>query len=662
MAKVTKGNFTTTGYEGRCLKFEWWVNSQKPETNKTNIGYKLYGTGGDSSLYYYAGDFSLEINGTKVYSSATRIKLSSGTIITSGNVDIEHTSNGSKTFSSSAQASIYLKTINAKGSGTWELPDIPLASSITGASGNIGEKTTILIDRASENFTHTLKYEFGNLTDTIASNVATSYDWTIPTSFYGEVISSKSGTGKIICETYNGEKLIGTSETEFTANVTNSNPVIGSFVYKDSNAVTTEITKDDQMIIRNNSVLSFVVGTATAKNSATISKYEVTFNGVTQSSTKADTLNFGIINLSDNSKAILKITDSRGFTATKEIEVKVLDWEIPKGIVSAKRKNNFYSDTILKVDGTYSDLDGKNTLAIQYICRRMDLKESSYDGDLEDNVESIVELDNNYQWHIQFFISDRLGQSTYNVYIDRGIPLIFFDRLSNAVGINKFPSDGFKLDIDGGTRGNNLPMATGINELESFDDVETGGALSKSGFYSVNVEGVWYHLLNIRHRNGTTDGTTFGLQIRNRFTMGHPLEYRQQNNGTWGSWKRINEEKERRYSFALTKVTTTTNAWVAMASKLTTSTIPAGKYMIIFKASAYGNGNGIATINPWLDDERLSISTRSTMPIGSSLVSSTQSVVYKEFDIDSTHFVNVYVYTNVSMASQDVCVEFIRID
>lgn len=539
MAKVSSGSFKTTGYEGRCLKLEWWTNSRNSETNKTNIGYKVSGADGTDGYWYYSAPFEVIINGQKVYSSSTRIKLYKGTIVTSGTLDIEHTSDGSKSFSASVRGAIYSSAYNCSGSGSWDLVDIPLASKVTGGSGDIGKETTINISRASANFIHTLKYEFGSLTDTIATNVATSHKWTIPTTFYSQVIGAKSGKGKIICETYNGTKLIGTSEVEFTANVIDSDPVAGTFTYKDNNDVTTEITEDNQLIIRNNSILLFNIGTATAKNSATISKYEVTFNGVTQSLTKAGTLNFGIINLSNNSKAILKITDSRGFTTTKEIEVKMLDWEIPKGIVSAKRKNNFYSETALKVDGTYSDLNGKNTLAIQYICRRVDLKESSYDGDLEDNKETIVELDNNYQWHIQFFISDRLGQSTYNVYIDRGIPLIFFDRLLNAVGINKFPSDGFKLDIDGNARGNNLPMATGLNNITSFDDVGEGGQLFKSGLYSVFIDNIWYHLLNIRHRNGYTDGTLYGLQIRNRFTIGQPLEYRQQNNGTWTEWQTL---------------------------------------------------------------------------------------------------------------------------
>lgn len=540
MAKVTSGSFTTSGgFEGRCLKFEWWTNSRSVENNKTNIGYKVTGAGGDSGYWYMSAPFEVIINGTTVYYSTTRIQLHKGTVVTSGSIDIEHKNDGSKTFSASVKGAIYYSSYNSTGSGSWELEDIPRASKTTGGSGNIGSETTITISRAIDTFTHTLKYEFGSLTGTIASNVATSYKWTIPISFYGQLIDAKEGTGKIICETYNGTILIGTSEAEFTAKVTNSNPIAGTFTYKDNNAVTTAITEDNQRIIRNNSILLFTIGTATAKNSATINKYEVTFNGETKSLTSAGTMNFGIVNLSSNSKATLKVIDSRGNTASKEVEVIIDNWELPNGIVSVKRKNNFYSDTILKVDGTYSSLNEKNTMTIQYICRRVDLKDSSYDGTLEDNKEKIVELDNNYQWHIQFFVSDRIGQTTYNVYIDRGIPLVFFDRLLNSVGINCFPSDGFKLDLDGNARATNLPIATGINSVTSFDDVGLDGALYKSGLYSVNVDNVWYHLLNIRHRNGLNDGTTFGVQIRNRFTAGHPLEYRQQNAGTWTEWKQL---------------------------------------------------------------------------------------------------------------------------
>ena len=68
------------------------------------------------------------------------------------------------------------------------LTTIPRASSVTCADGNIGSSTTININRASSNFTHTLKYSFGTLSGTIVTKTSeTSIGWTIPTSFYAQI-------------------------------------------------------------------------------------------------------------------------------------------------------------------------------------------------------------------------------------------------------------------------------------------------------------------------------------------------------------------------------------------------------------------------------------------------------------------------------------------
>ena len=353
---------------------------------------------------------------------------------------------------------------SSSASGSITLTTIPRASSVSGGSGNIGSSTTISITRASSSFTHTLEYAFGNLTGTITSkNTATTINWTIPTSFYGETRTSNSGTGTITCKTYNGSTLIGTSSCSFTAKVTNSNPIVGTFTYKDSNAITVAITENNQRIIRENSNLLFTIGTATSKNSATISKYEVTFNNVTKSRTSAGDLDFGTINLSSNATATLKVTDSRGNTATTQITVIIDDWVLPSGLISLNRKNNFYSETYLKVDGTYSSLNGKNSMSIQYQYKKV--SDSSYSSlaTLSDNVEETIDLDNNYQWDILVIISDNIGTTTYNLFLDRGMPIGCFDRKRTSASINCFPSKDKSFEVEGDIKVNGTLY---LNDIE----------------------------------------------------------------------------------------------------------------------------------------------------------------------------------------------------
>ena len=229
----------------------------------------------------------------------------------------------------------------------------------------------------------------------------------------------------------------------------NETPTVGSLSYKDNNSTTTAITGNNQRIIRNNSNLLFTVGSATPKNSASISKYEITFAGSTKSRTSTGDLDFGKINLSSNSTATLKVTDSRGLSSTTQITVTIDNWVLPSALISLNRKNNFYSETYLKVDGTVSSLNSKNAMTIQYQYKKVTDSNYSSLANLSDNVQATIELDNNYQWNIKVIVKDKLGSTTYNLVLDRGMPMIFFDRLKTSTGINCIPKYEKSLEADG---------------------------------------------------------------------------------------------------------------------------------------------------------------------------------------------------------------------
>lgn len=128
---ASSGSFNTTSYEGRYLKFSWEVTSQS--NNSSTISWKLVGAGTGQSGYYTSGNFKVVINGKTVYSSSTRINLYNGTEVASGTATIAHNTDGTKTFSASAEAGIYYVAVNCKGSGSWSLPAIASKPTITSA-------------------------------------------------------------------------------------------------------------------------------------------------------------------------------------------------------------------------------------------------------------------------------------------------------------------------------------------------------------------------------------------------------------------------------------------------------------------------------------------------------------------------------------------------
>ena len=244
--------------------------------------------------------------------------------------------------------------------------------------------------------------------------------------------------------------IMGSSYKDKTMTLINANPTYTAS-YEDTNAATIAITNDNQQIIRNNSTLVINITNATALKYATLSSLKAEINGLTFFGTLSGTtgtINVGTLNLSSETTASVVLTDSRGFETTHDLNLEILDWTIPTAIINLGRQNNFYTDTDINVDANYSSLDSKNTITIKV--RSKKVEDGSYGAytNLQDNVTTTLQLDNNYQWDVQVLIEDKIGSTTYNLTIDRGIPIVFFDRIKRSVGINHFPQSNTSLEVN----------------------------------------------------------------------------------------------------------------------------------------------------------------------------------------------------------------------
>jgi len=266
-------------------------------------------------------------------------------------------------------------------------------------------------------------------------------------AIYASIPNSQSATYKVKI-VYGNNSTTKTGGT-YSINSNNCAPSVGSLSYKDSNSTTTAITENNQRIIRNNSNLLFTAGTATAKKSASISKYEITFNGTTKSRTSAGDFDFGKVNVSNNLNATLKVTDSRGLTATKAITVIVDNWILPTGIINLKRKNNFEDETYLKVQASYSSLNSKNSVTIKYQYKQTSASTYSTAQTIADNSQITLSLTKESAWDFKITITDKIGTTTYNTVLSRGRFIFFVDTKKLSVGINCFPVNSESLEING---------------------------------------------------------------------------------------------------------------------------------------------------------------------------------------------------------------------
>lgn len=458
---ATSGTFKTSAYEGACLQFDWMLKNQNIVNNQSVITWTLKGAGIKSGYWYMAGPFKCVINGTTVYQSNTRIKLYTGTVVASGELAIGHDTNGSKSFSAYAECAIYTTAVNCKGSGSWSLPDIGRASHPSlntwqnnSPNFNIGDTIVVHMNRKSTVFTHTVVLKLGSYSYTIGTGVTDNISLdtdSIASNLYAQMPNSNEMTGEIEVTTYSGSAVIGTSSCTIIAHVVNSNPTF-NVEYEDSNAKTVAITENNQYIIRNNSTLKISVSNAKALNSATLKAITAVVNGNAYTGMlngSTGTINVGVVNVSHDTEIAVKIVDSRGNAGQKNITVLVYDWTLPSAIIKLNRKSNYYSETILNVNANYSSIGGKNEITIKYRTKKVANSTYSTYTTIQDNVDANFSADNEYEWNVQINIADKLGNTTYNLILPKGIPIAYVDIKKYSLGVNCFPKYDNSLEVNG---------------------------------------------------------------------------------------------------------------------------------------------------------------------------------------------------------------------
>lgn len=284
-----------------------------------------------------------------------------------------------------------------------------------------------------------------------------------------------------------GAQVSTESGGTYSADAALCTPVIGSATYADTNATAQALLNDPSQIVQNIGVVRYSASNLQPKNSATIAGVSVAVNNQTYALTVSGTSASGgnaVINSATDVIAVFTLTDSRGFTGTKNVTVTMLEWAIPSAIISLARQQNFYSETDITVDANYSSLDGKNSVTITYLCQAVPITgqttPADVSGTLSDNVQDTIILDNLFGWNIAITITDAFGGTvTYNAYAPIGVPFIYFDRFKESVGINAIPTHEKSLEINGDiySTNNNVTGQYRINGTNIFDLIYPVGSV-----------------------------------------------------------------------------------------------------------------------------------------------------------------------------------------
>lgn len=238
---------------------------------------QVKGKSSSTSSRSFTGVVNLKGYGSKSISSRVSYNSSQWYYVASVSFTVPHEADGTRS------ADLYWSFASASTGlveDTIVFDTIPRASSVTCSTADIGKAPTITITRATDVFTHTLKYTFGQQSGVIVEKtpLVVYNSWIIPLSLYNEIPTEMTGEGTITCETYSGNTLVGTSTCPFTANGVEEdcNPVFTPSVY-DTNETTYALTGDRNRLIRYYSNAFVVVG-AQARYSATLTS-QYAYNG-----------------------------------------------------------------------------------------------------------------------------------------------------------------------------------------------------------------------------------------------------------------------------------------------------------------------------------------------------------------------------------------------
>lgn len=168
---------------------------------RTNTGYNTSGTG---TVYCRINGvlYSADINSNQYINE-------NGIVLFTRNMNITHSVVGQKTLDCSAWINHSRFSSNEQAYSE-NLPNIARATTPVVSPNPIvlGNELTISLPRASNAFTHNMRYVCGNLSGVIAEGVGTEYKWTIPLNFASQFPKSDSGVCSIVCYTfYNGSQV-----------------------------------------------------------------------------------------------------------------------------------------------------------------------------------------------------------------------------------------------------------------------------------------------------------------------------------------------------------------------------------------------------------------------------------------------------------------------
>lgn len=345
---------TFSGQYGHNMTLEVWSdwNRQDVASNSSTVNVQArLRTNGYASMWGVTAPVTVTVNGKSESLNATvNIGTNSSLLFYGKDFVVPHNGDGTKTVGIKISVGL-----NAGGYGSsmvafdLPLPTIARASSVSDMTGTLGSAMTININRKNSAFKHTVKYNFGALSGTIATNVDTSVSWTPPLNLATAMPSKTSDWGNITVETYSGSSKIGSATCRLTLNVPDSvKPTLGSITLTDSNTAVKNLLNTANTFAEIVSDIKVAFNSATGVQGSTITDYHAEIVNKNQS-TNTNNGNLGLMKWNGSAQVKAWVVDSRGRSSNAvTTSITVLEYFLPTLTFTAIRGDtNQSSDKIV---------------------------------------------------------------------------------------------------------------------------------------------------------------------------------------------------------------------------------------------------------------------------------------------------------------------------
>ena len=487
--------------------------------------------------------------------------------------------------------------------------------------------TVTFINPYLSNVYHVVDWRFGTKVKSTTTAVgASSTSYTIPLSWLTVIPSATSGTATVSVTTYSyGGQELGTDTYSFTITAPSlAVPTLSLAATRINNSVPSSWG----IYVQGQSGVT-ITATAAGYQGSTISSY--TISGGATGTQSSNVFTISTIYSSGSITYTVKVTDSRGRTATASTSISVVAYSAPAfsatdafRCVAAGTASDTGTYISAKATGTFSSVSSKNsmTLKVQYALSTSGAYSTAVT--LTNGTASIIgngSIDINYSFKVKFTLSDQFNTIEKVLNVGTAAFTVFFRQGGNGVAIGKVSERANAVEINpdwdiyhGSTKLNGtVPISRGGTGGTTAAAARSNlGAVNKAGDTmtgNLNIQGSLYPSMLLKPtQSGQTNQTVFEgsyvgassfaawedntgnnrrmLEVRTKAyaaSLDNAVMVRVCDGGTWGNYRVYHEGMETVIPLSkggtggTSAATARSKIGANNASNLTTGTLPAAR-------------------------------------------------------------------------------------